>query len=260
MKFLCCLTLLTTAALAADPLQDALSALQKVGPEGQGNAAASAAWPTVAAADAAQLPAILSAMSGASNVAKNWLQSAVFTIAEKAPALPKPALETFLNDKSHDPQARALAYEIMVHAEPTLAEKLLPTLQEDPSPKLRRLAVQRLADQAKATTAQKEEAIKLYQMALRSARDEDQVKAIAEELKGLGQAPDLVKHFGFFTQYQIIGPFTNVGRSGYDTVFPPEKELNFKATYPGKEGEGDATWKSVTVTDPLGVLDFNKEI
>lgn len=262
MKISCLLLLTVFPALAADPFTDALTALRKVGPEGQGNAAASAAWPVIAEGNPAQLPSVLAAMADTSAVAKNWLQSAALALAqqasEKPESLPKPALETFLSDHSHDPLARSLAYEILTGADPALPEKLLPTLLDDPSPKLRRMAVQRLVDQAKAAAADKPAATALYTQALKSARDEDQVKGIAEELKGLGQPPDLVKHFGFFTQYQIIGPFTNAGRKGYDTVFPPEKELNFAATYPGLEG--DVGWKSVTVTDPLGVLDFNKEL
>lgn len=246
---------------AADPFADALAALRKVGAEGQGNAEASAAWPVVSAAKPEMLPGVLEAMAGTSVIAKNWLQSAALAMAQQVASpelLPKAALEAFLNDKSHDAQARSLAYEILSEADAALPEKLLPNLLDDPSAKLRRLAVQRIVDQAKAAGADKAAATTLYTKALQSARDEDQVKAIAEELKGLGQAPDLVKHFGFFTKYHIIGPFTNVGRKGFETEFPPEKELKFDAKYPGKDGE--VAWKGVTVTDALGVLDFNKAL
>ncbi len=259
-SYLLPLLLLPCLAHAEMSLPDALGALTKVGPEGQGNEAASAAWPRAAAAEPKELPKILAAMKDANLIAKNWLQSAAMSIAERARkqpgSIPQAALKEFLDRHTEDPQARELAYEMILAGEPALAEKLLPTLLNDPSANLRRLAVQRVMDQAKA--AVKSEQPALYKAALVSARDDDQVKAIAEELKGFGQEPDLVKHFGFFTTYRIIGPFENLGREGFEKPFPPEKELEFSKGYPGKEGE--VAWKEVKVTDRLGVLDFNKEI
>ena len=246
--------------LAETPLDDALHTLLKVGPEGEGNTAASAAWPKVAAADAKELPSILASMKGANPLAKNWLQSAALSVAERvqkqAGTMPLAELKTFLERKTEDPQARELAYEMLIAGEKGLEEKLLPTLLNDPSANLRRMAVQKVMDEAKA--APKDGQAAIYKKALVSARDDDQVKAIAEELKGFDQEPDLVKHFGFFTKYRIIGPFENLGRAGFEKAFPPETELEFSKSYPGKEG--DVSWKEVTVTDKLGVLDFNKEI
>lgn len=254
------LCLLSSFAQAEENLSTALSALAKVGAEGQGNEAASAAWPTVAAAAPAELPQILAALKDASPVAKNWLQSAALTVAERAEAhpatLPQAALQAFLDDHARDPQARELAYEIIVNGSADQAAKLLPKLLNDPSAKLRRLAVAQAMDTAQA--AAKADQPALYTAVLKAARDDDQVKAIAEELTGFGQTPDLVKHFGFLTKYRIIGPFTNAKREGFEAVFPPEQELNFTKDYPGVEGE--VSWKEITVTDKLGVLDFNKEI
>ncbi|NIP97372.1 MAG: hypothetical protein GWO24_29625, partial [Akkermansiaceae bacterium] len=65
----------------------------------------------------------------------------------------------------------------------------------------------------------------------------DQIQEIAKELSGkLGQEVDLPRHFGFLTHWQVIGPFDNSERKGFDTVFPPEEEINLKAAYPGKDG------------------------
>lgn len=260
---LCALTMLANPLLRADEtLQQALAALREVGPEGKGNEAASTAWPKVAAAKADSLTAILQSMKGANLLAKNWIQSAVLSIAERIQAgtesFPKAEILKFINQLENDPQARAVTYEILAKSDAKEAEALLPKLLEDPSPKLRRLAVEDIVSQAKKVAADKPAAEALYSKAMVAARDEDQVKAIADELKGLGKEPDLIKHFGFFTKYRIIGPFLNVKREGFEDVFPPEKELNFDAKYPGKEGE--VSWKETTVTDRLGVLDFNKEL
>ena len=256
---LCARTMLANPLLRADEtLQQALGALREVGPEGKGNEAASAAWPKVAAAKADSLTAILHSMKGANLLAKNWIQSAVLSIAERIQAGTESFPKEEISQLENDPQARAVAYEILAKSDAKEAQVLLPKLLEDPSPKLRRLAVEDVVSQAKKVAADKPAAEALYSKAMVAARDEDQVKAIADELKGLGKEPDLIKHFGFFTNYRIIGPFLNVKREGFETVFPPEKELNFDAKYPGKEGE--VSWKETTVTDRLGVLDFNKEL
>ena len=57
-------------------------------------------------------------------------------------------------------------------------------------------------------------------------------------------------------KWNLIAPFTNVDRLGYDEVFPPEKEISLSKTYPGKNAE--ATWKEFASTDDYGMIDFNK--
>jgi len=37
-------------------------------------------------------------------------------------------------------------------------------------------------------------------------------------------------------EWYIIGPFNSTNRMGFDTVYPPEKEINLKAEYKGKNG------------------------
>jgi transglutaminase-like putative cysteine protease len=39
---------------------------------------------------------------------------------------------------------------------------------------------------------------------------------------------------GFATDFRIIGPFDNEGKSGFDTEYPPETEINLDTTYKGK--------------------------
>ena len=40
-------------------------------------------------------------------------------------------------------------------------------------------------------------------------------------------------------KWQVIGPFDNTEREGFDTAFPPEKEIKLDATYDGKSGAGE---------------------
>src|SRR5580765_5812338 len=137
-------------AITASEFTEAVRVVRAVGPEGRGNAQASRAWRTLAAADAAAIPALLEAMDGANDLAINWLRSAVDTVASRAPKeqLPLAGLGSFLLDTRHHPRARRLAFELISRVDAASAEKLLPGMLNDPSLELRRDAVQKVIDQA----------------------------------------------------------------------------------------------------------------
>jgi len=46
-------------------------------------------------------------------------------------------------------------------------------------------------------------------------------------------------------KWYAIGPFDNTDKQGFDTEYPPEKEINLTKTYKGKEGK-DVAWKEFT--------------
>ena len=93
------LALVAGASDAAD-VKEALRTLRAVGPEGDGNEAASAAWQELAQADVNQVPQLLAAIDGANPLAANWIRTAVDTVCERAlrdeGTLPKKALEQFM--------------------------------------------------------------------------------------------------------------------------------------------------------------------
>jgi tetratricopeptide (TPR) repeat protein len=49
------------------------------------------------------------------------------------------------------------------------------------------------------------------------------------------QASQEVEKLGMVTDWLIIGPFDNTGKSGFKKVYPPEKEINLQKTYSGKD-------------------------
>jgi hypothetical protein len=49
-------------------------------------------------------------------------------------------------------------------------------------------------------------------------------------------------------KWSYIGPFPNAGGQGFNTVYPPEKEINSKASYGGKNGQ-QAVWREGKFTD-----------
>lgn len=236
-----------------------LQVIRKVDREGVGNEQATKAWQELSAAKAIELPALLKGMDGANPLAQNWIRAAVGTIEDReSKTLPVAELEKFVQDSTHSPEARALAYDILNRHAPEKAEALTPQLLNDPGAELRRHPVAKLLEDGDSALAKgdKEAAATAYQKALSSARDEDQIKPLAKKLRDLGKTVDLPSHFGFLMNWKVIAPFSNAERKGFDEVFPPEQKLDFAASYPGRAK--DAKWTDFTSTDEYGKIDFNK--
>jgi hypothetical protein len=202
-------------------------------------------------------------MDDANPLAANWLRAAVFAVAERTAAagqtLPPGLLADFLNTPAHGPAGRLLAADLLQQTDRAAWDALVPRLLLDPVPALRREPVARLTAEATAAKDQ----TKLRQ-ALEAARDEDQVRAAADELRALGATVDLPRHFGFLMDWQVIGPFDNKGRAGFETIFPPEQFIDLAASYPGKEikpGQDPVVrWQPWTSNSEFGVVDFNKPL
>jgi hypothetical protein len=255
----------TLAAPAGDTeLTRAISAVRSVGPNGQGATAAAAAWKRLAAADVANLPTMLAGMDGASPLARNWIRSAIDPVLDRAAADKKSAptaeLEEFLRDTQHDPAARRFAYELIVKADPAAPDRFLPGMLDDPSRDLRRDAVARVMDSAgKLAKDQKPaEAETEYRRALAAARDFDQLGAVIRDLGSLGKKISLAEHVGFLRSWKVIGPFSNAGEKGIDTVYPPEKGRGFSGEFDGIDGK--VRWKEFTSTKDTGVIDLNEAV
>jgi hypothetical protein len=249
-------------APSSDELRAALEALRSVGPRGRNHAEAQAAWRHVATVRPEQLPQVLAGLDGSGQLSANWIRTAVEAVAERAlqsgGKLPAARFEAFVLDRRHGPQGRELAYDWLVRVDPGAADRLLPDMLDDPSAALRRKAVARRIDAAEQSleAGRSAQAVATFRDALTAARDEDQVRAIAGHLKKLGQEVDLARHFGFVTRWRVTGPFDNTGEAGFDRVYPPERELDFNATYRGKHGS--LTWQEHTSEHRFGRLDFNK--
>ncbi len=243
-------------------LSGPIADIRSVGAEGSGNAAASSAWRTLAAADVASLPAILKAMDGANDLAANWLRSAIETITDRelkaGGRLPGPELKSFLLDTQHHSRARRLAFELLARVDPEGAEKLLAGMTNDPSPELRRGAVDKIIQTAVQALADKPRATDLFQQSLLLARDVDQVDGIIKQLRTLGQTVDLPKVFGFITHWSVLGPFDNTGRKGFVAVYPPEEKIDLDGEVEGKQGR--VRWKTFDSTDERGNISMNKPL
>ena len=241
-----------------------IKSIKSVGGKGEGHKAAIKSLKTLQASDASALPAIVKAFDGAGPLSANWLRSAFESIADRAIASKKPLpakqLETLIKDTSQNARARRLAYEWLLKVDAGLADRLIPSMLEDPSADFRRDAVARLLAEASSQSAAKksEEAKKTYRTALRGAVHDDQVKKIVAELKKLGETVNLQAHFGFLSQWNVIGPFDNRDKKGFPVVYPPEKEIKLDATYKGQLGE--VKWQPLKTADGYGIIDIGKQI
>ena len=262
MKRTLALILLLTSSTFLHASAESIETILAVGPEGKGNSAAAEAWAKITANAAIDsLMKIFDAMDKAGPIASNWLRSAAEVIAKNLEKSGKTAIDPlgeFFMDHSHPPKARRFAFELIKKNEPITAKALIPGLLNDPSPELRRDAVSSLIDQASALKKEgkKSAAILIYRQALNSAVEENQVKPISQSLKELGVEVDLPKHFGFLMRWNVIGPFDNTTRTGFEKKFPPEKEVNLQAKYKGKGKE--IKWEPLASSDSLGKIDLIK--
>jgi len=254
------------ASLGGAEPKSLVAKIQAVGAEGKGNTDAAQSWKALVKLGPSALLDVLTGLDTADPTAANWLRAAVDAIAERELAakrpLPVEQLEAFIKDVKHAGAARRLAYEWLTRADPKAADRLLPGMLEDPGVELRRDAVARVVKEADEQFAKeaKDAALKTYQKALASGRDRDQVDHIAGQLKKLGQTVDLPVHFGFIQRWLVIGPFDSTGGVGFKAIYPPEKQVDLNATYPGKGGMV-VGWKEATaeqVKDNYALVDFNK--
>ena len=244
-------------ALAAEQDPD-VARILAIEPEGSGNEEASAAWKALVGKGTAALPEIVRSISDASPLASNWLRSAADAILDQAlenkEEIEVADLGDILMDTSLGDRSRRLAFEMIGRVDPKSKEALIPGLLNDPSADLRYPAVAKLIKQAEAIESK--EAALIYRQALGAARDIEQVNQIKEALKELGREVDLQRHFGFVSNWKVVGPFDNTDREGFAAVYGPEEGVDLSASYKGKSG--DVTWSDYQTADPYGMVDINK--
>jgi hypothetical protein len=239
--------------------------IKAVGKEGRGSEEAARAWKELTRRGPDALVAILAEMDGCSPVPANYLRAAVDAIAERTLAAGKPLpadrLEAFLRDRRHDGAPRRLAYDWLVRVDATAPKRLLPGMLDDPGAELRRDAVDVVLKEAQEQLDRKDRksATRTFQKALAAARDLEQVKLIAKQLKDLGVPVDLTKQLGFVTHWSVIGPFDNSGGAGYFKTFPPERGVDLAAAYAGKGGK-EVRWQRLVAAEPLATVDLNRAL
>jgi hypothetical protein len=253
---------LSAAAPAAD-VATLIERLQRVGPEGAGQADAVVAWAELARQDRNAVVTILTAMDRASPRAANWLLSALSAIVERERAaqraLPLDDLKRFLAERSHSGQARRIAFELIRSQDSAAANAMLPGFIDDPSLELRFEAIQTAFESAKREAKDSAEAKATLRRLVQASRDTDQVEAIAKELDNRGETVDFVKLYGFITQWNLCAGFDNAGGKGFATAYPPESKVDLAAAYAGSDGK-EVKWLGHATADKLGMVDLNRVV
>ncbi|GAB6166123.1 hypothetical protein JCM19992_21230 [Thermostilla marina] len=256
-------TAVTEVGFAQPPTAEAIPTVLAAGPNGAGQRDAARAVQRLAAAGPSVVPELLAAMRHANPIARNFLRNAVEIAVQagntRGDRLPISDLQQFVLDREQLPQARRLAYELLLPKTPKWCESVLAEMLDDPSLELRRDAVAHLLKSVpqEITEANKQEAIAVLHRAFEAARDRDQVWAIATRLRELGVAADVNRHDGFVLSWWLTGPFDNTDRAGFAKVYPPETEAfpDLSASYAGKHGA--VTWKPWQVPQGQTAVDFN---
>lgn len=249
-------------AVFGQDIEQHLKHVRAVQREGHGHPAAIEAARQLQQLPASQLPRVLVGMDGANPLAVNWLRGIIETIADRAERarqpLPLEELELFLNDTSHHPRARRLAYELIARHDADAEKRLVSGWVDDPSLELRRDAVAWLLGRAAAAREKgdTDEAVRLYKEAFAASRDIDQVQSLAKTLTELGHPVDTAEHLGFLRDWHIIGPFDSTGGKGFAIAYPPETAVNLEQKLPGKTGE--VAWMPARTDDGYGVIDLNE--
>ncbi|MFO0813806.1 MAG: HEAT repeat domain-containing protein [Gemmatales bacterium] len=219
----------------------------------------SAAWQSRVKQGPAGLPAILKELDTANPTRANWLRTAADAIVENelnaGRKLDVALLTSYLKDTSNAPRSRRMVYEWLCRIDPETKARYIASFLNDPSLELRRDAV---AD-ALAKLPKEGDRKAGLRAILNSARDRDQVDAIAKELKALGDEVDLAAHFGFIRNWAVLSQFDNTGEKGFAVAYAPEKEFDWKMQPAGKDNK-PTEWKKITSVDPYGKMNLAKDI
>lgn len=261
-------TLLLTAlliypcgALAAS-VAESLAAVRQASATSASSAPLREAWKSLAAAKADAIPEMLLAMDADHPAAENWIRAAVDAVAsrtlEAGEELPSDQLIELLDNTSAAPRARRTAYEWLLRVDAELAESKLAGMVDDPSLEMRYDAI--AAGMKGAAAAEGAEQVTAFRRLFESARDLEQIKACKAALEEAGETVDLAERLGFVTHWRLIGVFDNTDQGGFDVVYPPETEIDFDATYEGKNEPAEWQDEPTSTDDELGQLNLNDEV
>ena len=248
-------------AAGAEPIDEAVKAIQSIGSLGEGFDQAIPAAVQLQQLPASEIPRVLDGAAGVNPIAENWFRGVVFGIAKNSGSPSMQTLQSYVEDRSNNPIGRGLAMELVRQQDPALARTMIDASLNDPSLAIREMAVEQAIDAA-ATVAKSEpaEAIERYRVALDAARHPKQLAAIVEALEKLGDPVTTADAFSLITQWKGVAPFDNVGGVGFDTAYAPEEsftssgKVDLQTKYDGKSGV--VAWQTVETSDGDGIVDL----
>ena len=244
-------------ATAQDSIGDAITAIRAVEVGGKNQESAAKAMKVLNAASPDKIPAILDGMGGANQLALNWFKGAVESIIRNGDDLPRDQIKSYFEDKSKGAMGRLLAYELLTKDNPSLADKIIPTLTDDPSMPLRAIGI--ASEIEKAKSAEPADAVRILAVAFTQVRDVQQVETIADMLAEHGMMVNTQKQLGFINRWHIVGCFDNKDEKGFSVAHGPEKDPSSidveKNTFKDAEGN-EVKWAVAETAERSGVINI----
>jgi len=100
------------------------------------------------------------------------------------------------------------------------------------------------------------EAIKIYNDVFDRTSSRSLATRAAAGLRKLGVKLDVAQRSGFITDWFLVGPFPNMEKAAYNTVYFPEKEIKLDGEY--EVGGREMRWKHHHTDDPQGIVDLDE--
>src|SRR5262249_53694169 len=146
------------------------------------------------------------------------------------------ALLKVAQDIKRQGRVRRLALEVVEELRPGTTARLFPGWLEDPEFRYEAVVVRLEQADALAKSGRKDEALAGYRVGFAACRDVTQAQTLANRLKAQGVSVSIAEHFGFLTDWYVIGPFDARGQQGFRTAYPPEEKVDLSAELAGKAG------------------------
>lgn len=209
---------------------------------------------------------VLLSMKGQSDIAKNWYLALAQILADRNPNSAVEDCRLLIERSQEDPTARFWAFLYLTERQADNRERLLESMLEDSSPKLRYEAIALRLNRLESVSDESPDTLRAeYENLLNVARMPSQVQEIAGKLRKVGGEVDLRLHFGFVDRWLTIGPFNNESQTGFNEVYGPEADYLAgslsvdeaglqETTYSGKHGA--VGWKILTTTEQDGSVDL----
>ena len=249
------LPLISDFATAQDLAQE-IAVLRTVQAGDEGTRLALPAIARLKSGTIADLIPVLNAMKDAAPIGRNYLALAANSLHRKGSAALTSQLEEFVEDRSQDGEARYMVFQWLTANDQQVRATKLALMIDDPSLELRFAAIELATKQVEGLENQVDRAAKLSEL-FHSSRQPMQVIRLAKKLTDLAKPVDTIKHFGFLTQWNLIGPFDNANELHFDTVYDVEKDLlankfDTSSSYPGKHDK--VSWLQHTSDNQEGVV------
>ena len=210
---------------------------------------------------------VLQGFGKATERGRNWLRALAADVCDNG-SFPAQQLDEFYADQKNDPDARYVAFQLLIQNDPSKRAVLLAKAETDPSLPLRFLRIDSLIKQAASFRDQDErQAKQILQTVIENGRSASQLEKAGKMLEDLGVKVDLAGELGMIRRWWVIGPFDNTDSKDFDTAYTPENRylesgspINGNASAdakPEKGKSGDIRWQRIESDDKLGMVDLN---